>query len=127
VLQLAAAFPSLLSAWAVVDPQPARNKGEACAILNSAAISNQGWIRYGVYRTRNDTWQQFSSALASKIPTENYDVTELSHPEMAWHAYSGSALSNGRKNLNEFLRLEFRMPNDKFKWRKLDVQPVPES
>lgn len=112
VLQLVSGFPSLVSTWAVVDPQPARNDEEASAILNSPAIGARGWVRYGVYRTRNDSWRKFSSDLAAKIPHENYAVAELSHSEMALAAYAGSALSDSRNNLYEFLDLEFRKPNE---------------
>lgn len=112
VLQLVSAFPNLVSAWAVVDPQPPRNAQEACGILNSPALGDRGWVRYGVYRTRSEAWQKFSCDLAAKIPDNNYDVVELSHPEMALLAYSGSALSKTRKNLYEFLNLDFRMPNE---------------
>jgi pimeloyl-ACP methyl ester carboxylesterase len=112
VLQLVSAFPSLVSRWAVVDPQPARNDEEASAILNSPATSDRGWVRYGVSRTRNEAWRKFSSDLAAKIPLENYAVTELSHTEMALAAYGGSALSNSRNNLYEFLNLEFRKPDE---------------
>jgi hypothetical protein len=107
VLQLVSAFPSLVSAWAIIDPQPARNDDEASAILNSPVINDRGWVRYGVYRTRNEAWQKFCSDLAAKIPQENYDVVELSHSEMALAAYGGSALSDSRNNLYEFLNLEF--------------------
>jgi pimeloyl-ACP methyl ester carboxylesterase len=111
VLQLVSAFPSLVSRWAVVDPQPARNDEEASAILNSPAISDRGWVRYGVSRTRNEAWRKFSSDLAAKIPQENYAVTELSHTEMALAAYGGAALSDSRYDLYEFLNLEFRKPD----------------
>jgi dienelactone hydrolase len=99
VLQLVSAFPSLVSAWAVVDPQPARNDEEASTILNSPAIGARGWVRYGVYGTQNEARRKFSSDLAAKIPHENYAVTEFSHPEMALAAYGGSALSDSRNNL----------------------------
>jgi pimeloyl-ACP methyl ester carboxylesterase len=112
VLQLVSAFPNLVSRWAVVDPQPARNDEEASAILNSLATSDRSWVRYGATRTRNEAWQKFSSDLAAKIPPENYAVTELSHTEMALAAYGGSALSNSRNNLYEFLNLEFRKPDE---------------
>jgi len=112
VLQLVSAFPSLLSRWAVVDPQPARNDEEASAILNSPVISDRGWVRYGVTRTRNEAWRKFSSDLAAKIPQENYAVTELSHTDMALAAYGGSALSDSRHDLYEFLNLEFRKPDE---------------
>jgi predicted peptidase len=108
VLQLVSAFPSLISAWAVVDPQPARNDEEASTLLNSPAISDRAWVRYGVHRMQNETWRIFSSDLAAKIPQENYAVTELSHSEMALAAYGGSALSDTRNNLYEFLKLEFQ-------------------
>lgn len=110
VLQLIAAFPSLISSWAVIDPQPARNEQEERAILSSPAVGDRGWVRYGIYRTRNAAWQRFSSDLAEKIPHENYDSTDLSHSEMALNAYSGSALSTNGNNLYEFLSLDFRMP-----------------
>ena len=112
VLQLVSAFPSLVSAWAVVDPQPARDDEEASAILNSPAIGARGWVRYGVYGTQNEARRKFSSDLAAKIPHEHYAVTELSHPEMALAAYGGWALSDSRNNLYEFLNLEFRKQNE---------------
>jgi pimeloyl-ACP methyl ester carboxylesterase len=107
VLQLVSAFPSLVSAWAVVDPQPARNDEEASTILNSPAINDRGWVRYGVYRTQTEARRKFSSNLAARIPQQNYAVTELSHSELALAAYGGSALSDGRSSLYEFLNLEF--------------------
>jgi dienelactone hydrolase len=112
VLQLVSAFPSLVSGWAVVDPQPARNDEEASTILNSPAIGARGWVRYGVAGTQNEARRKFSSDLAAKIPHENYAVTELSHPEMALAAYGGSALSDSRNNLYVFLNLEFRKQNE---------------
>ena len=81
-------------------------------ILNSPAIGARGWVRYGVYGTQNEARRKFSSDLAAKIPHENYAVTELSHPEMALAAYGGSALSDSRNNLYEFLNLEFRKQNE---------------
>ncbi len=108
MLQLVSAFPSLVSAWAIVDPQPARNDEEASAILNSPAMGDGGWVRYGVHRKKSEAWEKFSSELAARIPPENYAVTELSHSEMALAAYGGSALTASGTNLYEFLKLEFR-------------------
>ena len=111
VLQLVSAAPNLISSWAVVDPQPPRNEEEARTLLNSPAMGDRGWVRYGVYRTRSAAWQKFSSDLATKIPPENYDITELSHPEMALRAYNGSALSKSPKSsLYRFTSLEFPEP-----------------
>jgi pimeloyl-ACP methyl ester carboxylesterase len=110
-LQLVSAFPSLASAWAVVDSSPGRNDEEASAILSSPAM-RRGWVRYGADRRQNKAWRKFSSALAERIPPENYAETELSHTEMALAADCGQALSDSGNNLYEFLKLEFRKPNE---------------
>jgi hypothetical protein len=71
--------------------------------------SEQGWVRYGFFRDRNDAWKTFSSLLLSRLPGQNRDTAELSHAEMAVQAYNGSCLStgNGKKNLYDFLGLKF--------------------
>jgi pimeloyl-ACP methyl ester carboxylesterase len=46
VLQLISAFPDLVNAWAVVDPQPARDELETSAILRS-----QQWVRRDGFAT----------------------------------------------------------------------------
>jgi pimeloyl-ACP methyl ester carboxylesterase len=69
VLQLVSAFPSLVSAWAVVDPQPARDDDEASAILNSPAIGARGWVRYGVYGTQNEARRKIQFRSGRENPT----------------------------------------------------------
>lgn len=109
VLQLVSAYPDLVQAWAVVDPQPARDQAETNAVLPSPAVSERGWLRYGFFRNRNDTWKTFSSLLFDHLPEENRDTAELLHVEMAVQAYCGSSLSagSGKKNLYTFLGLKF--------------------
>jgi pimeloyl-ACP methyl ester carboxylesterase len=109
VLQLVSAYPDLVQAWAVVDPQPARDQAETNAILPSPAVAELGWLRYGFFRNRDDSWKAFSSLLFDRLPEENRDTAELAHVEMAVHAYRGSPLSAGagKKNLYNFLGLKF--------------------
>jgi pimeloyl-ACP methyl ester carboxylesterase len=109
VLQLVSTYPDLVQAWAVVDPAPARDQAETNAILSTPAVTEQGWIRYGFFRDRNDAWQTFSSLLFDRLPKNSCDTAELSHSEMAVQAYRGSSLSadSGKKNLYDFLGLKF--------------------
>jgi pimeloyl-ACP methyl ester carboxylesterase len=109
ILQLVSAYPDLLQAWAVVDPQPARDQAETNAILPSPAVAEQGWVRYGFFRDRNETWKTFSSLLLDRFPDQSRDIAELPHVEMAVQAYSGSSLSarTGKKNLYDFLGLKY--------------------
>jgi pimeloyl-ACP methyl ester carboxylesterase len=110
VLQLVSAYPDLVQAWAVVDPQPARNQAEMRAVLPSPARAEKGWVRYGFFRDRNETWKNFSSLLFDRFPEANRDTAELPHAEMAVEAYGGSSLSanSGKKNLYDFLGLNFQ-------------------
>ena len=94
MLQLVSAYPDLAQAWAVVDPQPACDQAETDAILPSPAVAERGWLRYGLFRNRNDTWKTFSSLLLDRLPEENRDTAELPHAEMA-QAYRGSPLRVG--------------------------------
>jgi pimeloyl-ACP methyl ester carboxylesterase len=109
VLQLLSTCPDLVQAWAVVDPAPARDQAETDAILPSPAMADRGWVRYGFFRDRNETWQTFSSLLLDRLPNENRDTAELPHAEMAVQAYRGASLSvdPGKKNLYDFLGLKF--------------------
>jgi pimeloyl-ACP methyl ester carboxylesterase len=109
VLQLVSAYPDLVEAWAAVDPQPARDQKETNAILSNPAVFEQGWVRYGSFRDRNDAWKTFSSLLLARLPDQNRDTAELPHSEMAVQAYRGSSLSadTGKKNLYDFLGLRF--------------------
>jgi pimeloyl-ACP methyl ester carboxylesterase len=109
VLQMASAYPNLVRAWAVVDPQPARDQSETDALLASPDMLARGWLRYGSYRNRNDNWKAFSSLLTAMLPDENRDNTELEHGDMALQAYCGSPLSTDvrKKNLYDFLGLKF--------------------
>ena len=109
VLQLVSAYPDLVQAWAVVDPQPARDQAETNAILPYPAVAEQGWLRYGFFRDRNDAWKTFSSLLLDRLPDKNRDTADLPHAEMAVQAYRGSSLSagTGKKNLYDFLGLKF--------------------
>ena len=108
ILQLVSAYPDLVQAWAAVDPQPGRDRAETNAVLPSPAVSGQGWVRYGSFRDRNDSWKTFSSLLLDRSD-QNRDTAELPHSEMAVEAYCGSALSagTGKKNLYDFLGLKF--------------------
>jgi len=109
VLQLVSNYPDLVQAWAVVDPAPPRDQAEMDAILPSPAAAERGWVRYGFFRDRNDTWQTFSSLLLDRLPNKNRDTAELPHAEMAVQSYRGSSLSvdPGKKNLYDFLGLKF--------------------
>jgi pimeloyl-ACP methyl ester carboxylesterase len=109
VLQLISAYPDLVRAWAVIDPQPARDQEETSAILRNPAMSANGWVRYGEYRNRSDAWSTFSSKLFESLPEENWGTAELSHVQMAAQGYLGSPLASSavKKNLYEFLGLHF--------------------
>jgi pimeloyl-ACP methyl ester carboxylesterase len=109
ILQLVSAYPGLVQAWAVVDPQPARDQAETNVVLPSPSTTEQGWLRYGFFRDRNEAWKTFSSLLLDRLPDRNRDTAELPHAEMAVQAYRGSSLSadSGKKNLYEFLGLKF--------------------
>ncbi|HZC34520.1 MAG TPA: hypothetical protein VE242_02845 [Chthoniobacterales bacterium] len=109
VLQLVSAYPDLVQAWAVIDPQPARDQEEMSAILGSPAMGANGWVRYGEYRNRNDAWDNFSSKIFEHLPEGNCDTAELSHVEMAAQGYLGSSLAASavKKNLYEHLGLKF--------------------
>jgi pimeloyl-ACP methyl ester carboxylesterase len=108
VLQLIAAHPNLVQAWAVVDPQPARDQAEAAFILQGP-MDAKGWLRYGQFRHRSEIWQTFSSQLFEYLPKGSGDTTELSHVELAVQAYGGFPLSTdpGKKNLYDHLGLQF--------------------
>jgi len=110
VLQIVSAKPNLLKAWAVVDPQPPAHQEEK-TILGSLASGSAGWLRYGVFRNRDEAWKRFSSRLAEKLLEENRDNAELGHGEMALQAYGGCRLSEvrGKKSLYDFLELSFEM------------------
>ena len=114
VLQLVSAYPDLVQAWALVDPQPARDQKELNAILPSPAVAARGWLRYGLFRHRNETWKTFSSLLFDRLPEENRDTAELQHVEIAAEAYSGALLSSdtGKKNLYDFLGLKLVVSKD---------------
>jgi pimeloyl-ACP methyl ester carboxylesterase len=109
VLQLVSGYPDLIQAWAVVDPQPARDPAETNAVLPSPAVAVRGWLRYGSFRHRDEAWKTFSSLLFDRFTEENRDTAELPHVEMAVQAYLGSSLSAGigKKNLYDFLGLKF--------------------
>ena len=109
VLQLVSAYPDLVQAWAAVDPQPGRDQAETNTLLPSPSVTEQGWLRYGFFRDRNEEWKTFSSRLLDRLPDQNRDTAELPHAEMAVQAYRGSSLSadSGKKNLYEFLGLKF--------------------
>jgi pimeloyl-ACP methyl ester carboxylesterase len=110
VLQLVSAYPDLVRAWGVVDPQPPRDREEMDSILSSPALGARGWLRYGEYRNRNDAWKRFSSLLCERLPEVNRDTAELPHDQMALQAYCGSRLAAGdsKKNLYDFLVLKFK-------------------
>jgi pimeloyl-ACP methyl ester carboxylesterase len=109
VLQLVSAYPDLIQAWAAVDPQPTGNSQEIEAVLSNPALGARGWLRYGEYLHRNDSWNLFSSLLFEKLPGENTDTAELSHVQMAVQAYNGVPLAadGHKKNLYDSLGVEF--------------------
>jgi pimeloyl-ACP methyl ester carboxylesterase len=111
VLQLVSAYPELVQAWAVVDPQPARDQAETSAIFRSPAVDANGWLRYGIYRNRNDAWKAFSSLLFDQLPEGNRDAVDLPHAEMAVQAYHGNPLSGdaSKKSLYDHLGLKFEI------------------
>jgi hypothetical protein len=92
-----------------VDPQPARDQTETNAILPRHSVTEQGWLRYGLFRDRDEAWKNFSSLLLDRLPNQNRDTAELPHAEMAVQAYGGSSLSaeSSKKNLYEFLGLKY--------------------
>ena len=110
VLQLISAYPDLIKACAAVDPQPARDREEMNTILSCPALDGRTWLRYGEFRNRDDSWKRFSSTLLDRLPEGNRGTSDLPHGEMAVQAYSGSPLaaSSDKKNLYDFLGLEFR-------------------
>jgi pimeloyl-ACP methyl ester carboxylesterase len=111
VLQLVSTYPELVQAWAIVDPQPARDQAETSAIFRSPAVNRNGWVRYGVFRNRDDAWKASSSLVFDQLPEENGDAVDLSHVETAVQAYHGNPLSgDGRKkNLYDHLGLKFEI------------------
>jgi pimeloyl-ACP methyl ester carboxylesterase len=111
VLQLVSTYPELVQAWAIVDPQPARDQAETSAIFRSPAVNANGWVRYGIFRNRDSAWKASSSLLFDQLPEGTCDAVDLSHAEMAVQAYHGNPLSgDGRKkNLYDHLRLKFEV------------------
>jgi pimeloyl-ACP methyl ester carboxylesterase len=111
VLQLVSTYPELVQAWAIVDPQPARDQAETSAIFRSPAVNANGWVRYGIFRNRDSAWKASSSLLFDQLPEGTCDAVDLSHVEMAVQAYHGNPLSgDGRKkNLYDHLRLKFEV------------------
>jgi pimeloyl-ACP methyl ester carboxylesterase len=110
VLQLISAYPDLVQACGAVDPQPARDREEMDGILSSPALDARTWLRYGEFRHRDEAWKNFSSLLHDRLPEGNRDTADFSHVKLAVEAYSGSQLAAGgnKKNLYDFLRIEFR-------------------
>jgi pimeloyl-ACP methyl ester carboxylesterase len=111
VLQLVSTYPELVQAWAIVDPQPARDQAETSAIFRSPAVNANGWVRYGIFRNRDNAWKASSSLLFDQLPEGTCDAVDLSHAEMAVQAYHGNPLSgDGRKkNLYDHLGLKFEV------------------
>jgi len=111
VLQLVSTYPELVQAWAIVDPQPARDQAETSAIFRSPALNANGWVRYGIFRNRDNAWKASSSLLFDQLPEGTCDAVDLSHVEMAVQAYHGNPLSgDGRKkNLYDHLGLKFEV------------------
>ena len=111
VLQLVSTYPELVQAWAIVDPQPARDQAETSAISRSPAVNANGWVRYGISRNRDNAWKASSSLLFDQLPEGTCDAVDLSHVEMAVQAYHGNPLSaDGRKkNLYDHLGLKFEV------------------
>jgi pimeloyl-ACP methyl ester carboxylesterase len=111
VLQLVSAYPELVEAWAAVDPQPARDQAETSAIFRSPAVDANGWVRYGIFRNRDDVWKASSSLLFDHLPEGTHDAVDLSHVEMAVQAYHGNPLSGdgSKKNLYDHLELKFEI------------------
>jgi hypothetical protein len=111
VLQLVSTYPELVQAWAIVDPQPARDQAETSAIFRSPAINANGWVRYGIFRNRDNAWKASSSLLFDQLPEGTCNAIDLSHAEMAVQAYHGNPLSgDGRKkNLYDHLGLKFEV------------------
>ena len=114
VLQLISAYPDLVQACGALDPQPARDRQEMDGILSSPALDARTWLRYGESRHRDEAWKNFSSLLHNRLPEGNRDTAEFSHVELAVEAYSGSRLAadGNKKNLYDFLGLEFRAAAD---------------
>jgi len=111
VLQLVSTYPELVQAWAIVDPPPARDQEETSAIFRSPAINANGWVRYGIFRNRDNAWKASSSLLFDRLPEGTCDAVDLPHAEMAVQAYHGNPLSgDGRKkNLYDHLGLKFEV------------------
>lgn len=108
VLQLLEAHPGLVQRWALVDPQPARDQIEMKRILPCPKMGREGWLRYGVYRNKDERWREFSTALGTRLPKENCNDLELKHDKMALEAYCGSALAaDPGVSLYHFLGVEF--------------------
>lgn|SRR4051794_4612388 len=109
VLQLVSAYPDLVQAWAVVDPQPARDQEETNAILPSPSMGVKGWVRYRIHHNLNDVWKKFSFLILDQLPEANRDTVELSHVELAVQAYRGNSLSGeaNKKSLYDHLGLKF--------------------
>ena len=114
VLQLVSAFPSS-SGVGLGRCRPATRAGMTRRRPRFQQPGNRRWRLGQIRCLRNAKTRHGENSVPiwpRKIPHENYAVTELSHPEMALAAYGGSALSDSRNNLYEFLNLEFRKQNE---------------
>jgi pimeloyl-ACP methyl ester carboxylesterase len=110
VLQLLCAHPTLITRWAIVDPQPPDAGEQRETILRNSTALSQGWLRYG---RQFPAIEQFSKALAEPMRPQHVAFVDLKHSELAVQAYNGSNLEEkGKKDvtaqsLYEFLELTY--------------------
>lgn len=104
VLQLMAAYPGLVSRWALVDPQRAEDSRERQAVAPGLSDRPNGWLRYGKQLAKNTP---FSEYVASILPATHSRFIDLSHAELAQRAFAGDPLE-GSMNLYTSLGLTFR-------------------
>lgn len=103
LLQLMHADSELLQAWAIVDPQRAKEEDEA-ALLAMSDTLRRGWLRYGGLADS----KPFAERLSRHLATGNsQEVREIGHGDLAMAAYAGDTLG-GSEDLYTFLGLDFR-------------------
>jgi pimeloyl-ACP methyl ester carboxylesterase len=107
VLQLLRADSGLITKWAIIDPQPARNEEEESILPGKSEKETHGWLRYG---PQFPEIMDFGNRLAQRVVDAKY--IDLHHGELALHAYGGTLPSDrpsvhDTPSLYDFLELPF--------------------
>ena len=105
VLQLLQECPHLISKWAIVDPQRAKDDEERDKLFTVPPPSAPGWHRYGNGIPKNTPFSDRLSQQPLVAGHSHYDE-ELDHGAIALAAFEGDRL-HGDKNVYEFLGLEY--------------------